>query len=203
MAENDTLKALNSIENWDEIIVKLTAYVSIVSERYSWRTNDSFDLAKGMTCEDIALEAIRATFEGTRVWNRESCPNILIFLKGVAKSIISNLLISKDNTAINEIIVFDNDDNEITNPLEAFYEDKAHFIETIYEKELLEEITEKILDTNDELAYCVFDEKVKGFTNQEIAFNNGIPIKDVENAVKRMRRLVGSIKQVREIKLTI
>lgn len=203
MADNETLKLLNSIENWGEIILKLTSHVSILTERYSWRTQDYENLAKGMTDEDIALESVRATFEGERNWNREKYPDILNFLKSVAKSKVSNLLVSHDNKVINELVIFDNDDSEIINPLEAFYEDKAHFIENIYEKELLEIITNKILDTNDELAYCVFDEKIKGFSNKEIASNNGITVRDVENAVKRIRRLTESIREVKEIKLTI
>lgn len=97
--------------DWETITLRLVRYALFKVRRLEWRTG-SF-LPKGMMPEDIALEAIRKTFEGSaagprrglkkglRVWDPERYPDLLDFLKSVVDSDVHALVESSEHRLTN------------------------------------------------------------------------------------------------------
>ena len=82
------LDALNTA-NWDEIIPALTRYAHLkVALRR--RRLGRMAIPTELGPDDYVQQAIEATFTGTRIWNKESYPTLLEFLKSVVDSMLSN-----------------------------------------------------------------------------------------------------------------
>jgi len=86
-------KILELLENadWEEIILKLTRYSYWQANKYTWQTKSNIDLTRGKTPKDIALEAIKKVWEGTRAWNPDKYPDLLTHLKWIVKSDLQHL----------------------------------------------------------------------------------------------------------------
>jgi len=87
-----TSKALAEAD-WDFITVKLLAYAKRKVFRLSWSNAG----AVSTKAEDLVYEAINRVLSGERVWAQEKHPDLLIFLYGVVKSIVSHDVKSSHN----------------------------------------------------------------------------------------------------------
>ena len=85
-------RALLDQANWDEIILQLSKYA--LSKLRRLDINVSSPLA-GMDLNHVAeeqvMEAIRKVWDETVTWDYEKKDDLLIFLKGVVKSLVSHL----------------------------------------------------------------------------------------------------------------
>jgi len=82
--------------DWASIGIQLVAHAVFRARGLAWRTADHAELADGLQPEDLAQEAIRKVLQGKRRWDPERGP-LLPFLKGVVDSEVSHLAESKDN----------------------------------------------------------------------------------------------------------
>lgn len=181
-----TLDKLES-QDWKSIIVKLTAEV-----RFRLFTLKDKKMLEGKTPYDIAIEAIEKLYTGERKWDFEKDPDILKFLKyNVIKSMTNNLF----ETINRKSIVFIKNNEDFNEDIEYDFfrkfgiEDELE--RELYAKELLDDI-EKELKNEDE--WQIFNYRLDGLKNSEISNELGIPIKEVENIMKRIKRKLIDIK---------
>ncbi|RYE54313.1 MAG: hypothetical protein EOP48_12610, partial [Sphingobacteriales bacterium] len=88
MAISEDLYNLLDGQNWENIIIKLTAYAVLLCLR----------TPTDQEPEDIAMAAITKVYEGQRHWNPADEPDLLRYLKSVVKSMVSNDATSSDST---------------------------------------------------------------------------------------------------------
>jgi len=75
---------------------RLTIYAQRKFARLGWQHNGIYESPRGHKPEEIAAEAIVKVIDGTRIYNARKCPDLLQFLRGVVKSIISHITDSSD-----------------------------------------------------------------------------------------------------------
>jgi RNA polymerase sigma factor (sigma-70 family) len=187
-------------QNWEQLIPRLYKYTIRLLRRYKIRYPDEV-LPKGNGHRDLVQQAITLVYEGKRQWNPEKYPDCFLFLStSVIRSLVSNLYSSPDSLNIREsslISLSDVDSEE--NHLENDFADPSNFEETIHEKELIRQAEQIIKDHDgpDKLLLAVFRSRLDESKNQQIAKELCIPISEVENVVKRIRRvLMPLVKQI-------
>lgn len=95
MVPPDTLDRLRAAD-WEQLFPDLVTYAS-------WRaaglpfTKGGGELPQGYEPKDLVREAVTRVFEGRRVWDPSRDPDLLDYLKGVVKSLASNLVTSADH----------------------------------------------------------------------------------------------------------
>lgn len=172
----------------------------------------------GVDPEDILFESIKRILQGKRKWKKNIVPNVVHFILMVASSLIKHQLekipneanplyndledgsstIKKKKLKPKFISLNEYDENEkskdktIIDEKVASEFDQSNFD---FEKDGFEEMVSKIeneLEADNDLnAYYVFQERVNGIkSNIKIADNLGITVKDVENALKRIKRII-------------
>lgn len=203
--------------NWAEIYPRLVNYVQMRGEALKWRTGNKGDFAQGMTAEDLVQESIKKLYTGERAWDHEKDEDLGTFLRdSVLKSMLSNLVRSKDNTIVQNFPEGTDRPLEetvkIANPMEEHASDFLNrtknpeeiAIARVDESEQKErdEEAQKIINRltdlakNDKEATIILECTMEGITKpQLIAEKTGVSIEQVYNGQKRFRRL---LKKVRE-----
>ena len=181
-----TLDKLDS-QDWKSIIVKLTAHVS-----YRLFTLKDIKMLEGKTPYDIAIEAIEKLYTGERTWDYEKYPDILNFLKyNIIKSMTNNLFKTINKKSIVFIKNNENFNEDIEYDFFSKFGIEGELERELYAKELLDDI-EKELKDGDE--WQIFNYRLDGLKNSEISVELGIPINEVENIMKRIKRKLTDIK---------
>jgi hypothetical protein len=83
-------------EQWQQLLDRLTYYALQKYRKLGWSQSGGYRSPCGMGPEDIATEAIERLIEGTRQYNKDKYPDILIYLKGVIDSIVSHIIESPE-----------------------------------------------------------------------------------------------------------
>lgn len=171
--------------------------------------------------EDILFEAIKRILQGNRKWKKNHIPNVAHFILMVTSSLIKHQL-KKIKNEVNPLYSEIEDSRVITTkqktkprfiPLSK-YDDKGNeedrtaaddkialeFDQSLfdYDKDGFEDMIGKIEtaleEDNDVDAYYVFIERLENNkSNIEIAAKLGITVRDVENALKRIKRRINQI----------
>ena len=82
--------------DWQDIGIRLTAYAAWKTRNLQWRCGHAGALAAGKTAEDLAADAILKVIEGTRAWDPARVP-LLTYLQRVVDSLVNHLAQSADN----------------------------------------------------------------------------------------------------------
>ncbi|MBA2745591.1 MAG: sigma-70 family RNA polymerase sigma factor [Flavisolibacter sp.] len=182
-----------------------------------WRTGNNCYFAQGMTAEDLVQEGIKKLYTGERVWDYKKNEDLEKFLRdSVLKSMMNNLVRSKDNTIVQmfpegtdrplEEIV------KIANPIEEHASDLLNRPENPEEIALAQEEKREqikrdeeaqkiinrltVLAKNDKEATIILECTMEGIMKPRlISEKTGFSIEQVYNGQKRFRRF---IKKVRE-----
>lgn len=167
MAISEDLFNLLNDQNWDEIIIKLTAYAVWLCVM----------IPTDQDPEDIAMGAITKVYEGQRKWNPDDEPDLLRYLKSVVKSMVNNDITSANSTRRKQV-----DD---ISELQVVHHD--HMDEELYSRQL----NEKILhDMQGDAELCLVYKALKdGYLPGEISAEYGLEIKKVQYAQRRLKRL--------------
>ncbi len=104
--EQDRVLELLEAANWRDIIIRLTYFAAIQFHRYGWRSG----LPKGNSPDDIALSAIEKVWDGTRDWDPDKYPDLLIHLKWIVRSDIEHLFSSLEHKTTGRMPVLIKDD---------------------------------------------------------------------------------------------
>jgi DNA-directed RNA polymerase specialized sigma24 family protein len=91
-------------QDWGNIGKALTVFGIYWARRYSWRTGDGWDLAKGSSIEDIVQTVIGKTFDGTRHYD-PNLGELLPWLKDQVKSEIDALFNSASHRNDQPVLV--------------------------------------------------------------------------------------------------
>jgi DNA-directed RNA polymerase specialized sigma24 family protein len=142
---------------------------------------------------DIVNETITKILEGKRHWNKTKYPDLLDFIKVAIQSELNNAINAKltNNKNLGKkhrfvSIYNETEDGEI---VEIQIEDTSENILEVLSIDQFIETLQKLLEDNEDLeAMLVLDEILLGYTNKEISEKLNIPIDQVENAKKRIKR---------------
>ena len=83
--------------DWNDIILKLTRYAIWQAHKYTWNSGRPNQLPRGKAPEDIAIDAIEKVWNGTRDWDPDKYPDLLVHLKWIVKSDIEHLFSSMEH----------------------------------------------------------------------------------------------------------
>ena len=171
---NDGLLKILDAQDWDSIIIRLTAYVV---QYCKWKR---YRLPKGLEAEDIALSAIEKTWNGKRAWDYENEPDLLNHLQTVANSLIINQLKSPGagETSTDGIA-------------ERYHTVENTQDEEMYAKQLDQEVA--VAMRGDPVLCLVYKALKDGFFPREIAEEYAIEKSQVQAAQKRLRRLAEKV----------
>ncbi|MBU1822075.1 MAG: hypothetical protein KKG00_11275 [Bacteroidetes bacterium] len=193
MIDSATLQKLNE-QPWEELFLQLLDYTNNLLKRYKVRAPHTI-LPKGFDAQMVVDDAIEAVYTGRRVWDYQAKPNFLLFMTTqVIRSMVYNLYASQESQLVQELVVADLDGEEIeSNPIESLIPDKAYILENMYEKEFMDQVDRVIQQndtTQDQLLMKVYQGRLQGFQNKQIAQQLDIPISTIENIIKKLRRIL-------------
>jgi hypothetical protein len=99
MIDSETLEKLQEVppKKWGEIFKELVAYAESRLNKAGFQVRSEKDNVSG---EDFATQAVEKIFDGTRKWDHNRFPDLLIHLKGVVKSLISSHIKSSSRAVV-------------------------------------------------------------------------------------------------------
>lgn len=175
----------------DEIVAALAALTRsehLRLERYArWRVRGLWRAAQGRDWEDLLREAVAATYEGTRRWNKESV-DFTRYLIGVMWSISSRWRekFDPDEAFLASEVVRISPEGKASNPMLSVASPVADPERELAAKEEVEWI-ESIASRNS-LAWLIMDGLRNGMSGPEIRELLEVSQKDYETAFKWLRR---------------
>lgn len=196
MVNSPTLEKLQQVseKEWKRIYKALVLYADLKLKIFGFEVRTEVD---SVDAESFAAQAIEKLFDGSRAWDYERFPDLLIHLKGIVKSLLSNhfkassksIVKSKVNTSNekdnntdevttveidNDLEIFDNSPEEITIAAEKWAEIEASF-------------------GDDDDGCVIFTDWLDNNSPRDIAKAYGFDIKDVYNAIRKGKRNVKSL----------
>lgn len=102
--EGDKVLDLLKVQNWPDIIRRLTYYAIWRAKRYSWNSGSINRLPEGKTPEDIACSAIEKVWSGTRAWDPDKYPDLLKHLMWIVNSDMGHLFSSPEHQTSRRIL---------------------------------------------------------------------------------------------------
>lgn len=192
MADNDSFNHLKAIseKEWLNIYKLLTLYAEGRLRRFGFEIRTEVDNVNG---EDFAQQAIEKLFDGSRSWDYERFPDILIHLKGIAKSLISShfkksvraVAVVKKTVAPSNMEGVEGLETAMEIP-DA--EDPEHIqINDEHWKQL------EIAFGEDEEGFLIFDDWLDGKRPREIAKGYQTDVKKIYNIIKKGKRFLTKI----------
>lgn len=189
---NDKVLKLLDSQIDDEMIAKLIIFAKKIMRLYYWNSG----VPKSMTAEDFVYDGIRKTYEaangntgdGTRTWN-PSAVSLSTHFEGVIRSDINHLANSTDNATGH---------SSFEDHIEKEVADSSEVGETIViDNVIIDDSTEVLAELMAEVAKDPVSTKIlkyirsqgmedKFHSNKAIHEGTGIPIKEINNAKKRM-----------------
>jgi DNA-directed RNA polymerase specialized sigma24 family protein len=193
MLDQQTFEKLCKYD-WEKIILDLTLYAS---DRLMALKFAKVKLPLAQEPSDYAKEAVKLLFDEKRIWNPDTDPDLLNFLKySVVKSLIYN---ERTSAAVKKRVEArvqpkGNEDTDEDLDFSDIVASKDPTVDSILiEQQTLENIRFALRD--DDEAMLVFEELIKSNKPREIADDLGITIEEVRNILKRIRRkATGAIK---------
>ena len=195
MTEEDILD-FYSKQDWGKIAKQLTAFVISYMNYCTKKKYKQWNFPKGHRAEDIAQQAITLVLSGIRKWNTTEYPDFLRYMQfSVCRSLISNLYSSKEEQTtekINQSDYFFGSDDESSQMNDGCVVGfDLHYEEIIDNKKFIQELEKEL--HGDDTGQLVLLAIIDGNANREIASDLGIPIHEVTNAKKRIKRAAEKI----------
>lgn len=170
--------------DWSKIILELTDYSLWKFRRLRWK----MALPKGNEAKDVAMGAITSLLAGERNWDPSREPDLLKFLKDVVDSKCSNLITSVEYA---EALPARKSGDDVSEPLAAVPDANQDTEQLTIEREAREKIWECVNGDDELEEILVYLEEE--FNPLEIAKELGIPVSEVNNRLRRLRRHLSSV----------
>ncbi len=196
MIDQWTLEKLEAIDErtWGVIYKEIVRYAQFKLNKAGFEIRTERD---SVDAEHFATLAIEKIFDGTRDWDFIRFPDLAIHLKGVVKSLISSHFKSSKKSVVERskesTILIGASENEISD-----FEDANGDItisespeEILISNENWEAIEKAFDQSKDE--YVVFSEWLDGNPPRVIAESLEIPVNEVNNAIKKGKRIVKTL----------
>lgn len=207
--KNDKVLELLDNANWNDIILKLTRYAIWRAGYYTWKPRKSDQLLKGKTPADIACEAIKKVYNGTRRWDPDKYPDLLKHLMRIVDSDMGHLYYLLEHKKTGSLPKKSSEDNSPTDfndiPSDPYSPIHSHFptpeenLISCEEKDLEDKLKKELYnlvkgDEDLEMLLLCFEE---GFDKPEkIAFETGWEISKVYNLKRKLKRKAEKINQI-------
>jgi hypothetical protein len=175
-------------KEWGTIFKELVIYSELRLTKVGFVPRTEKDVKNG---EDFANEAIEKLFNGDRTWDFLRFPDVLIHLKGVAKSLIwSHIKSSSRSTVKKEItsIVFDNsEDLESYNDIATLEDPETIIISDENWKDIESQFGE---DSDGFIMFCDWIDEIPA---RDIAREYNVDVTAVYNTIKKGKRIITKI----------
>lgn len=189
--DSRTLEKLRDIDDraWGVIYKKLVLYASNKLNKANFAIRSEKD---SVDAEHFACLAIEKVFTGVRKWDFDRYPDVTIHLIWVVKSLLSSHFKSSSRSIVNaggsEKLLVDSDEHEEYDEL-SDEEIRIRDIpdEILIEEQFWDKIAEAFENIDDHTIFC---EWLEGSPRREIAKDLDIPIKEINNSIKRGLRIV-------------
>lgn len=181
--DEKTLRLLQQAD-WSLLRRKLLTYATWRASHYWWPRGHGLELAQGTTVEDVAHEVIVKALDNIRQWD-PARGQLFPWLQAQSNSIIDAL--AKSAPHRHEVGLLDTeavDLIDLSDPLEIIIEEETKtrtaqqvnaLLRMVETEPELKEVLELILDGCDPKP-------------RHIALKLGVPVKDINNRLKRLRR---------------
>jgi len=188
--DRETFKRLQEAD-WTTLQSQLLACATWQAGGYRWHRGDDLELAEGKTVEDVVQEVIMKTLSGARQWNPARGP-LLPWLQAQSRSIIDAL--AKSASHRHEVSTLDLEglaSAHSPDPLEAVLEKEANaqsmrrvaaLFQAVDKEPELQTVLQVILDSCEPRP-------------RYIAAELGVPVDEVNNRMKRLRRRAAKLAQ--------
>jgi hypothetical protein len=180
-----------SDDDWQSLTLQLGRYAVQKSRRFYWRTGSSGELPDGERTESLVSKAVVLWLSGRRRWNPSQYEDLQAFLKGVIDSLLSHSANGHDNRTIP-------DGNGGAPVLRTTPE--SHLLQQERQSKaeaVLSAIVQR--SQSDRVILEIIDAIRDGAgTRRDIAKATGLTAADVDNGLKRLRRLGASVVRSKE-----
>lgn len=180
---------LVSDRDWETLILQLGRYALQKGRRFYWRTGRAGELPRGEVTESLVSKALLLWMSGRRRWNREEYADLRGFLQGVIDSLLSHSATGSDNRTVTsgEAPV---QRVRMTPESELLEKERASEME-----QMLAEIVRR--SQSDIVALDIIDAIHNGATTRrDIVMVTGRSARDIDNGLKRLRRVGAAIAQL-------
>ncbi|KFF16940.1 hypothetical protein [Flavobacterium hydatis] len=195
MIDSKTLDRLKNIDerSWGLIYKSLVLYASNKLNKVGFEIRTEKD---SVDAEHFAVLAIEKVFTGVRKWDYNKHPNITHHLIWVVKSLISSHFKSSSRSIVNA-----GGSNELLSDSEEY----DNYDELTDEEIRIRDIPDEILIENEfwdkieksfgenKNDHAIFCEWLEGASRREISKELDIPMKEINNSIKRGLRIVKKI----------
>ena len=197
-------------QDWKAIGKELVAYAVRRAWIYKWRDGGNRELAAGKTVEDLVQDVMVKTIEGVRKWDPDRGP-LRPWLRAQLRSVMDHLYYSGPHYY--EVAILEGDDDEELSDRVVYHASKVSTLattgssspeEVLLEKEAEEKAKEQIEQRINLLFQAVsgepeLEEVLEAIMNgcepkpRHLAAEIGVPVEDVYNRRKRIRRRVSKL----------
>lgn len=185
--DHEVIEQLSS-QKWEIIYPKLTHYAALLTKKLYWKTGNA-DLPKGFQPDDLAKEAIASVYRGKRRWDYKKDPDLLKYLKSIIRSKVNHLIESAEHKRL-QILDYRSEENAPLEPIDMQASTNPDALNILIEKDLREQLWEIAEKKNDEnMQYILLCLLEKGMKGEEISDETKIPLNEVNNILKKIRRL--------------
>lgn len=182
-----TLRLLQKA-NWNAIHKDLLAYATWRARSYRWNRGGNLDLAEGYTVEDVVQEVIVKVLSGIRKWDPEK-GQLLPWLQAQSRSVIDALAKSAGHRREVNDLEMESLTIRSQDPLEIILEEEAKTQIHQKVKALLQAVSKE--PELCELLQIIVDGCEPW--PRYIALELDIPVREVDNRVKRLRRCASKL----------
>jgi hypothetical protein len=175
-----------SDRDWDALILQLGRYALQKGRRFYWRTGRTGELPCGEVTESLVSKALLLWMSGRRRWNRDEYADLRGFLQGVVDSLLSHSATGSDNRAVISDEAPDRS-AQATPESELLEKERASEMD-----QMLAEIVRQ--SQSDTVALDIIDAIHNGaITRRDIVMVTGRSARDIDNGLKRLRRVGAAV----------
>ena len=183
-----------STDEWDELLERLAHHARRKIARLAWRGVRGGPVPGGVDPADLAAKALELAISGQRVWDRSAYPDYGPFLKGVVDSLISSLVRSVENCLTRRHGPSETGDGSpVTHEIAGREQEPIDPATSREDREAFRAMVFKALD-GDDGAFQVLECLEADITKPaEIAAYLGLPVSEINNVQRRLRRKLGNL----------
>lgn len=179
-----------SDRDWETLILQLGRYALQKGRRFYWRTGSAGELPCGEVTESLVSKALLLWMSGRRRWNRDEYADLRGFLQGVIDSLLSHSATGSENRIVT---AGDAPARSVLMTPESELLEKERVAEM---DQMLAEIVRR--SQSDIIALDIIDAIHNGaMTRRDIVMVTGRSARDIDNGLKRLRRVGEAVAQWR------
>jgi RNA polymerase sigma factor (sigma-70 family) len=186
-APSEILSILNQLTDnqWGVLLKQLTLYAEFKLDNIGFQPRSELDSLNG---EDFAQEAIKRLIEGRRKWDPQKHPDLLIYLKLVVKSLISNHIKSSRSSPVRTKDLLESMATEEGGEDGTSFVDYSNQEEVIVSAERWSEIESAFGEDQD--GFIFFTDWLDETSPREIAANYNVDVNTVNNKIRKGKRII-------------